>query len=83
MFIWKRLILKMIKNFILKSWNRYHHHFGMNQWNGSRKISKKENSTGVEEIYITMDKEKFCRKFSGDKTVIETPNGIKLVIKSK
>lgn len=63
--------------------DRYHHHFGMNQWNGNRKIPKKENSTGVEEIYITMDKEKFSRKFSGDKTVIETPNGIKLVIKSE
>ena len=41
----------------------YHHHFGMNQWNGMRKISKKTNSTGVEEVYATMDKEKFKNIF--------------------
>ena len=32
--------------------DKYHHHFRMNQWNSKRKISKKENSTGIEEIYI-------------------------------
>ena len=57
----------------------YHHHFGMNQWNGMRKISKKTNSTGVEEIYATMDKEKFSEK-NGNKAVIELPNGIKLTV---
>ena len=40
----------------------YHHHFGMNQWNGMRKVPKNKNSTGVEEIYATMDKEKFEEK---------------------
>ena len=61
----------------------YHHHFGMNQWNGMRKISKKTNSTGVEEVYATMDKEKFKNIFSeknGNKAVIELPNGIKLAV---
>ena len=61
----------------------YHHHFGMNQWNGMRKIPKKINSTGVEEIYTTMDKEKFKNIFSEknrNKAVIELPNGIKLAV---
>ena len=61
----------------------YHHHFGMNQWNGMRKVPKNKNSTGVEEIYATMDKEKFEENFSeknGNKAVIELPNGIKLAV---
>ena len=48
-----------------------------------RKIPKKINSTGVEEIYATMDKEKFEENFSeknGNKAVIELPNGIKLSV---
>ena len=48
-----------------------------------RKISKKTNSTGVEEVYATMDKEKFKNIFSeknGNKAVIELPNGIKLAV---
>ena len=55
----------------------------MNQWNGMRKIPKNTNSTGVEEIYATMDKEKFEENFSeknGNKAVIELPNGIKLSV---
>ena len=61
----------------------YHHHFGMNQWNGMRKIPKNANSTGVEEIYATMDKEKFEENFSikdGNKAVVQLPNGIKLTV---
>ena len=61
----------------------YHHHFGMNQWNGMRKIPRNANSTGVEEIYATMDKEKFEENFSikdGNKAVVQLPNGIKLTV---
>ena len=61
----------------------YHHHFGMNQWNGMRKMPKNANSTGVEEIYATMDKEKFEENFSikdKNKAVVELPNGIKLTV---
>ena len=61
----------------------YHHHFGMNQWNGMRKMPKNANSTGVEEIYATMDKEKFEENFSikdENKAVVQLPNGIKLTV---
>ena len=61
----------------------YHHHFGMNQWNGMKKIPKNANSTGVEEIYATMDKEKVEENFSikdKNKAVVELPNGIKLTV---
>ena len=64
----------------------YHHHFGMNQWNGMRKIPKNANSTGVEEIYATMDKEKFEGNFSikgGNKAVVQLPNGIKLIVNAE
>ena len=64
----------------------YHHHFGMNQWNGMRKVPKNKNSTGVEEIYATMDKEKFEGNFSikgGNKAVVELPNGIKLIVNAE
>ncbi len=64
----------------------YHHHFGMNQWNGMRKIPKNANSTGVEEIYATMDKEKFEGNFSikgGNKAVVQLPNGIKLTMNTE
>ena len=63
--------------------DEYHHHFGMNQWNGMKKIPKNANSTGVEEIYATMDKEKFEENFSikdKNKAVVELPNGIKLTV---
>ena len=61
----------------------YHHHFGMNQWNGMRKMPKNANSTGVEEIYAIMDKEKFEENFSikdENKAVVQLPNGIKLTV---
>jgi len=48
-----------------------------------RKIPKNANSTGVEEIYATMDKEKFEENFSikdGNKAVVQLPNGIKLTV---
>ena len=64
----------------------YHHHFGMNQWNGMRKVPKNKNSTGVEEIYATMDKEKFEENFSikdKNKAVVELPNGIKLTVNAE
>ena len=64
----------------------YHHHFGMNQWNGMRKVPKNKNSTGVEEIYATMDKEKFEENFSikdKNKEVVELPNGIKLTVNAE
>ena len=64
----------------------YHHHFGMNQWNGMRKIPKNANSTGVEKIYATMDKEKFEGNFSikgGNKAVVQLPNGIKLIVNAE
>ena len=64
----------------------YHHHFGMNQWNGMRKIPKNANSTGVEEIYATMDKEKFEGNFSikdENKAVVQLPNGIKLIVNAE
>ena len=64
----------------------YHHHFGMNQWNGIRKIPKKENSTGVEEIHAAMNKEKFDRIFSEKKeseAAVLLPNGIKLIVASE
>ena len=64
----------------------YHHHFGMNQWNGIRKMPKNVNSTGVEEIYATMDKEKFEENFSikdKNKAVVELPNGIKLTVNAE
>ena len=76
------IVSEMPKAYFL-SVDGYHHHFGMNQWNGMRKISKKTNSTGVEEVYATMDKEKFKNIFSeknGNKAVIELPNGIKLTV---
>ena len=72
------IVSEMPKAYFL-SVDGYHHHFGMNQWNGMRKIPKKTNSTGVEEIYTTMDKEKFSEK-NGNKAVIELPNGIKLTV---
>ena len=64
----------------------YHHHFGMNQWNGMRKMPKNTNSTGVEEIYATMDKEKFEENFlikDGNKAVVQLPNGIKLIVNAE
>ena len=64
----------------------YHHHFGMNQWNGMRKMPKNANSTGVEEIYATMDKEKFEENFlikDGNKAVVQLPNGIKLTVSAE
>lgn len=64
----------------------YHHHFGMNQWNGMRKIPKNANSTSIEEIYATMDKEKFEGNFSikdENKAVVQLPNGIKLTVNAK
>ena len=76
------VVSEMPKAYFL-SVDGYHHHFGMNQWNGMRKIPKKINSTGVEEIYTTMDKEKFKNIFSEknrNKAVIELPNGIKLAV---
>ena len=76
------IVSEMPKAYFL-SVDGYHHHFGMNQWNGMRKIPKNTNSTGVEEIYATMDKEKFEENFSeknGNKAVIELPNGIKLSV---
>ena len=63
--------------------DEYHHHFGMNQWNGMKKIPKNANSTGVEEIYATMNKEKVEENFSikdKNKAVVELPNGIKLTV---
>lgn len=63
-----------------------YHHFGMNQWNGMRKIPKNANSTGVEKIYATMDKEKFEGNFSikgGNKAVVQLPNGIKLIVNAE
>ena len=63
--------------------DEYHHHFGMNQWNSMKKIPKNANSTGVEEIYATMDKEKVEENFSikgGNKAVVQLPNGIKLIV---
>lgn len=68
------------------SMDGYHHHFGMNQWNGMRKIPKNANSTGVEKIYATMDKEKFEGNFSikgGNKAVVQLPNGIKLIVNAE
>lgn len=77
------IVSKLPKAYFL-SVDKYHHHFGMNQWNPKRKISKKENSTGVEEIYINLDKEKFYKNFPNteeETTILESPTGIKLIIK--
>ena len=51
-----------------------------------RKVPKNKNSTGVEEIYATMDKEKFEGNFSikgGNKAVVQLPNGIKLIVNAE
>ena len=66
--------------------DEYHHHFGMNQWNGMKKIPKNANSTGVEGIYATMDKEKVEENFSikdKNKAVVQLPNGIKLTVNAE
>ena len=78
----KFIVSELSKAYFL-SVDGYHHHFGMNQWNGMRKVPKNKNSTGVEEIYATMDKEKFEENFSiknGNKAVVQLPNGIKLTV---
>ena len=76
------IVSELPKEYFL-SVDGYHHHFGMNQWNGMRKMPKNVNSTGVEEIYATMDKEKVEENFSikdKNKAVVELPNGIKLTV---
>ena len=55
----------------------------MNQWNGKRKIPKNDNSTGVEEIHLSLVKEKFEKNFPNIKentVTIDTPNRIKLFV---
>ena len=79
------VVSEVLKAYFL-SIDGYHHHFGMNQWNGMKKVPKNANSTGVEEIYATMDKEKFEGNFSikgGNKAVVQLPNGIKLIVNAE
>ncbi|WP_299575714.1 VOC family protein, partial [uncultured Leptotrichia sp.] len=56
------IVSKLPKAYFLST-GKYHHQFGMNQWNGKRKIPKNDNSTGVEEIYLSLVKEKFEKNF--------------------
>ncbi len=79
------VVSKLPKAYFL-SVDKYHHHFGMNQWNSKRKVPKRETSTGVEEIHMTMDKEKFEKNFpdTNETTVIiNTPTGINLIVKKE
>ena len=76
------IVSKLPKAYFL-SIGKYHHQFGMNQWNGKRKIPKNDNSTGVEEIHLSLVKEKFEKTFPNIKentVTIDTPNRIKLFV---
>ncbi|RRD39503.1 hypothetical protein EII29_06750 [Leptotrichia sp. OH3620_COT-345] len=74
-------IVSCIPGAYFVSINKYHHHFGINRWNSKRKIIKKENSTGIEEIYISVNREIYDKVFlESGKFEIKTPNGIKLII---
>lgn len=76
------IVSKLPKAYFL-SIGKYHHQFGMNQWNGKRKIPKNDNSTGVEEIHLSLVKEKFEKNFPNTKensVTIDTPNRIKLFV---
>ena len=76
------IVSKLPKAYFLST-GKYHHQFGMNQWNGKRKIPKNDNSTGVEEIHLSLVKEKFEKNFPNTKentVTIDTPNKIKLFI---
>ena len=75
-------VSKLPKAYFLST-GKYHHQFGMNQWNGKRKIPKNDNSTGVEEIHLSLVKEKFEKTFPNIKentVTIDTPNRIKLFV---
>ena len=76
------IVSKLSKAYFLST-GKYHHQFGMNQWNGKRKIPKNDNSTGVEEIHLSLVKEKFEKNFPNTKentVTIDTPNRIKLFV---
>lgn len=76
------IVSKLPKAYFL-SIGKYHHQFGMNQWNGKRKIPKNDNSTGVEEIHLSLVKEKFEKTFPNIKentVTIDTQNRIKLFV---
>lgn len=76
------IVSKLPKGYFLST-GKYHHQFGMNQWNGKRKIPKNDNSTGVEEIHLSLVKEKFEKNFPNIKentVTIDTPNRIKLFV---